>query len=98
MGVLATLLVDGGGRVPRWLKFLGHAVTHPWDLARLANLRHWSRRTVIALVMQTRDNSVTVRGRRGLFGWRLRSAPGHGEPNPAWIPVAQIGQPAARRQ
>ena len=38
--------------------------------------------------MQTRDNSVTVRGRRGLFGWGLRSAPGHGEPNPTWIPVA----------
>jgi cholesterol oxidase len=88
MGALATVLVDGGGRAPRWAKFLGYAATHPWDLVRLINLRHWSRRTVIALVMQTRDNSVTVRGRRGLFGWGLRSAPGHGEPNPTWIPVA----------
>ena len=88
MGALATLLVDGGGRVPRWAKFLGYAATHPWDLARLANLHNWSRRTVIALVMQTRDNSVTVRGRRGPLGWGLRSGPGHGEPNPTWIPVA----------
>jgi cholesterol oxidase len=88
MGALATLLIDGGGRVPRWAKFLRYAAAHPWDLARLVNLRHWSRRTVIALVMQTRDNSVTVRARRGPFGWGLRSAPGHGEPNPAWIPVA----------
>jgi cholesterol oxidase len=88
MGALATLLVDGGGRVPRWAKFLGHAATHPWDLARLVNLHNWSRRTVIALVMQTRDNSVTVRGRRGPLGWGLRSGPGHGEPNPTWIPVA----------
>ncbi len=87
MGALATLLVDGGGRAPRWAKFLGYAATHPWDLARLVNLRNWSRRTVIALVMQTRDNSVTVAERRGLFGWGLRSAPGHGEPNPTWIPV-----------
>ena len=88
MGALATLLIDGGGRTPRWAKFLRYAAAHPWDLVRLINLRHWSRRTVIALVMQTRDNSVTVRAKRGPFGWGLRSAPGHGEPNPTWIPVA----------
>jgi cholesterol oxidase len=88
MGALRTLLVDGGGRVPRWVKFLGEVATHPWDLVRLPNLRNWSRRTVIALVMQTRDNSVTVTPRRGPFGWGLRSGPGHGEPNPSWIPEA----------
>src|SRR3954465_8504710 len=32
MGLLATLLVDGGGRVPRPLKFLGHALRHPYVL------------------------------------------------------------------
>jgi cholesterol oxidase len=88
MGALRTLLVDGGGRVPRWVRFLGEVATHPWDLVRLPNLRNWSRRTVIALVMQTWDNSVTVRARRGPFGWGLRSAPGHGERSPSWIPEA----------
>jgi cholesterol oxidase len=88
MGLLGTLLVDGGGRMPRWAKFLGRVGTHPWELAKVFNLRRWSERTVIALVMQSRDNSVTVRARRGLFGWGMRSAPGHGEPNPVWIPVA----------
>jgi cholesterol oxidase len=88
MGALRTLLVDGGGRAPRWVKFLGQVAMHPWELARLPNLRNWSRRTVIALVMQTRDNSVTVTPRRGPFGWGLRSGPGHGEPNPSWIPEA----------
>jgi cholesterol oxidase len=88
MGALRTLLVDGGGRVPRWAKFLGELAARPWELARLPNLRNWSRRTVIALVMQIRDNSVTVTPRRGPFGWGLRSGPGHGEPNPAWIPQA----------
>ncbi|HET7247199.1 MAG TPA: GMC family oxidoreductase [Streptosporangiaceae bacterium] len=88
MGALATLLVDGGGRAPRWVKFLGQAVAHPRDLASTIGLRHWSARTVIALVMQTRDNSITVRPRRGPFGWGLRAVPGHGEPNPTWIPVA----------
>ncbi len=88
MGLLRSLLVDGGGRAPRWAKFAGQVGTHPWQLARLANLRHWSQRIVIALVMQSRDNSITVRARRGPFGWGMRSGRGHGEPNPVWIPEA----------
>ncbi|ROO90204.1 cholesterol oxidase [Actinocorallia herbida] len=86
MGMVRSLLIDGGGR-PRWLKFLGEVARRPWDLVRLFNLRHWSERTVIALVMQTSDNSITVKGRKGLFGWGVRAEPGHGEPNPTWIPV-----------
>lgn len=88
MGLLRTLLVDGGGRVPRWVKFGGLILIRPWDLLRLAKLRNWSRRTIIALVMQTRDNSVTVAARRSAWGWGLRSKAGHGEPNPTWIPMA----------
>ena len=88
MGALRTLLVDGGGRVPRWVKFLGQLGSHPWKIARLPNLRNWSRRTVIALVMQARDNSVTVTSRHSPFGWTMRSVPGHGEPSPTWIPEA----------
>jgi cholesterol oxidase len=88
MGLLATLLIDGGGRTPRWVKFLGAAAAHPADLGMLVSKRRWSARTVIALVMQTRDNSITVRPRRGPFGWGMRSERGHGEPNPTWIPVA----------
>jgi cholesterol oxidase len=91
MGLLATLLVDGGGRVPRPLKFLGHALRHPYVLLRSLSVRRWSERTIIALVMQTLDNSLTVRRtRRG----RLTTGPGHGEPNPTWIPV---GHEAVRR-
>jgi len=88
MGLLRTFLIDGGGRAPRWLKFLGFAATHPATTARALSLRKWSERTVIALVMQNRDNSLTVTGRPGRFGrgWRLSGEPGHGEPNPTWIP------------
>jgi cholesterol oxidase len=88
MGALRTLLVDGGGRAPRWLKFLGLLARQPWQVARLPNLRRWSQRTVIALVMQTLDNSVTVYPWRGPFGWKMRSTHGHGEPSPTWIPAA----------
>jgi cholesterol oxidase len=83
MGAIRTLLVDGPG--PRYLKFLGVAARRPWDLVRLFNLRGWSERTVIALVMQVRDNSITVGP--GRFGG-LRARRGHGEPSPTWIPRA----------
>jgi cholesterol oxidase len=88
MGALRSLLIDGDGRMPRWAKFLGQVAAHPGQLARVVNLRHWSERTIIALVMQSCDNSVTVRARHGLLGWAMRSEHGHGEPNPTWIPVA----------
>jgi cholesterol oxidase len=88
MGALRSLLIDGDGRTPRWAKFLGHVAARPSELPRLLNLRHWSERTIIALVMQSRDNSVTVQARRGPLGWGMRSQHGHGEPSPTWIPVA----------
>ncbi len=84
MGMLSTILVDGGG-IPRPLRFLGQVLRHPWVFLRSLSVRRWSERTIIVLVMQTLDNSITVRRtRRG----RLTSAPGHGAPNPTWIPVA----------
>jgi cholesterol oxidase len=78
MGALRTFLIDGAsadgtGRTPRWLKFLGIALSRPWDTVRLLNLRNWSRRMIVALVMQTRDNSVTVTTGRSVHGWVLRS-------------------------
>ena len=86
MGGLRSLLVDGGGRTPRWARFLGQAAARPQDLVRLPNLRDWSRRTIVALVMQTRDNSITVVPSSSGRGMRARR--GHGEPSPTWIPVA----------
>ena len=85
MGLLSTILVDGGGRIPRPLRFLLQAARHPYAFARSLSVRRWSERTIIVLVMQTLDNSISVRRtRRG----RLTSGPGHGAANPTWIPVA----------
>jgi cholesterol oxidase len=86
MGLLQTVLVDGGpARVRRWLGELARVGRH---LPDLLDLRHWSERTVIALVMQARDNSLTTFTRWGPFGRRLTARQGTGEPNPAWIPAA----------
>ena len=90
MGLLSTVMTDGGGRVPRWARWLAQAARHPGRLASLyAGMNHWSERAVIGLTMQTLDNSITVGPKRTLLGRvKLTSVPGHGEPSPTWIPVA----------
>jgi len=89
MAFMQTVLADevpGEKRWRTWLKEL-------WDKRRealdLYDMKHWSERTVIALVMQTLDNSITTFGvKRPGLGWRLSSRQGHGAPNPTYIPVA----------
>jgi cholesterol oxidase len=87
MGLLSTHMTDGGGRLPRWVKWVGQVLRHPLLTRRLLWLRGWSERTIIVLVMQSLDNSLTVRRKRSLFGERLVTKQGHGEPNPTWIPA-----------
>ena len=83
MALLQTVLTDGDTGRPRWVEALRVMAREPRALKTLAPYR-WSERTIIALVMQTLDNSVTTSRRRG----RLTSEQGHGAPNPTWIPVA----------
>ncbi|SDY75318.1 cholesterol oxidase [Micromonospora pattaloongensis] len=86
MGFLQSALVDGGPRrVRRWL---GTMARTPLTYLRLLSVREWSQRTVIALVMQSADNSLTTHYRRGWSGRRrLAATQGHGAPNPTWIPA-----------
>lgn len=88
MGLLATALTDGDTGRPRWISWLTAFGTDPRNLTWFSP-RHWSERTIILLVMQTLDNSITVSGRRTALGrYTLTSAAGHGAPNPTWIPAA----------
>lgn len=98
MGLLGTVLVDGpdvaGKRRGRWRSGMKELVQQRRDLRRLLNPRRWSQQTIPLLVMQTHDNSLTTFTRRGLFGRRMVTRQGVGEPNPTWIP---IGHQVARR-
>jgi len=87
MGLLSTLMVAGDTRWPRPVQFLLDLVREPKALLKQFPMTtRWSERTIIGLVMQSRDNSLRVSGRRGLFGRRrLTSQQGHGEPNPTFI-------------
>jgi cholesterol oxidase len=89
MSLMQTVLTDGDGPVPRWRTWLHEIWAQKANVRNLYDLKHWSERTVIALVMQSVDNSITtytkpVPGTKKRF---LTSRQGHGEPNPTWIPA-----------
>jgi cholesterol oxidase len=84
MGLFSTVLVDGGGRVPRPLRWLATLARHPLYALQAHLPYRWAQRTVILLVMQAHDNALRVRWN----GRRLRSERTGHEPTPAWIPEA----------
>jgi len=88
MGLLSTVLVDGGGRVPRWVRFVATALRKPGVFLRSLSVRHWARRTVILLVMQSHDNALRSRLGRGLFDRRLTTELDRGRPTPTYLPIA----------
>jgi cholesterol oxidase len=94
MGLLQSVLTDGGDDGPRWRKALKEIRRSPRDVAKLMWLKGWSEQTIIVLVMQSLDNSLTVSRKRGRFRDKLVSRHGEGEPNPTWIPK---GNEVARR-
>ena len=89
MGALASLMVPGdrglGGRL---VSVLGQVIRAPIRQFRLGSLRRWSERGIIALVMQTLDNSLTLSLRRRFGRMVMTSAQGHGQPNPSHLPQA----------
>ena len=85
MGLLATNLTDGGGKLPRWMKWLGSVFRNPLSFFRVWFGGKWAQRSFLLLVMQTIDSSFKIR----LGQWRLRSESAPGEtPVPTYIPVA----------
>ncbi|WP_024758067.1 GMC family oxidoreductase [Streptomyces exfoliatus] len=87
MGGMTVLQVPyGAHRVRNWLLEL---VKHPALAARSLSNRRWSERTIIGLVMQSLDNSLTTYRKPGGLGKGLLTArQGHGAPNPTQIEAA----------
>jgi cholesterol oxidase len=98
MYLLGTRLVEPVAGEPRWRTWLRDTRRDPAGTLSFLNVRRASQRSVIALVMQSLDNSISVSLRRGRFGARLTSVQGHGAPNPTWIPggAAAVRAMAAR--
>ncbi|AXB47554.1 FAD-dependent oxidoreductase [Amycolatopsis albispora] len=87
MGLLTTVLVDAEPGKRRWVLGLRELVRQRRHLHKLHNPRRWSERMIGLLVMQNLDNSVTTYTKRGLFGRRMTTRQGDGQPSPEWIPV-----------
>ncbi|WP_369233798.1 GMC oxidoreductase [Streptomyces sp. R21] len=89
MGGLSILQVpytEGSSRVIGWL---ANAARHPLLVARSLSNRRWSERTIIGLVMQSLDNSLTTYLKPNGAGKGLLTArQGHGAPNPKQIRAA----------
>ncbi|GGS80260.1 GMC family oxidoreductase N-terminal domain-containing protein [Streptomyces violaceus] len=92
MGGLSILQVPyarGASGTSRVLGFLAHAAKHPMLVLRSLSNRRWSERTIIGLVMQSLDNSLTTYLKPSGAGRGLLTArQGHGAPNPKQIKAA----------
>ncbi len=89
MGLLGDILTDEEPGVPRWRTWLRTMAKDPITAVKVRFVKGWSERSVIALIMQNLDNSVTVYSKRTKSGrWKLTSKQGEGEPNPTFIPEA----------
>ncbi|MDN5744741.1 MAG: GMC family oxidoreductase [Nocardioidaceae bacterium] len=95
LGLLMATLTDvpgnGGSRLAAGLKQMWR---RRHDLRHLHDPRRWSEQTIVLLVMQSLDNSLTTSLRRRPWGQSLTTRQGSGQPNPVWIPQ---GHDVARR-
>lgn len=94
MGLLATILVEGGSG-SQFRRFVKKVAAAPRAFLRSLSVRRWSQRGIVVLVMQSIDNSIRLTLRRGWRGVKVDSVPGHGEPNPRWLPVAHAAATTA---
>ncbi|MER5225142.1 GMC family oxidoreductase [Streptomyces flaveus] len=89
MGGLSIVQVPYAEGSSRVLGFLSHAARHPLLVLRSLSNRRWSERTIIGLVMQSLDNSLTTYLKpKGAGKGLLTARQGHGAPNPKQIRAA----------
>ncbi|QHE69839.1 GMC oxidoreductase [Rhodococcus sp. WAY2] len=95
LSLLYTVLVGDGTRVTRPLKWLGAIARHPLQWLKTLKPVGWSRRMVMLLVMQSRDNAITFRARKRRWGggYRLSTKQNADTPSPTYI---DKGNQAAR--
>jgi cholesterol oxidase len=88
MGLLQTVMTDSANIRDRRKQWLRQVITKPSLVLKILDVRQWSERTVVALIMQNVDSAISVTGKRGLFGFRLTSKNDSQTPNATYIPAA----------
>lgn len=90
-GALASVVTDGGGSIPRPLRFFATIIKHPLYFLKASWPFGFAKKSLILLVMQTIDNSIRLVRKRRLvwpFQKSITSALSSGEPTPTYIPAA----------
>ncbi len=88
-------LTLAGRRAPRPLQLLLGALAHPRRTLQRARPRGWSRRSIVFTAMQTTDNALRLRRRRGRLDTEVDP---DSTPPSAHLPIAdEVAQLAARR-
>jgi cholesterol oxidase len=92
MALLTAPLTDGGGNIPRFLRFLGNIVRHPGVFLKSLWPLGWGARTSVLLVMQTLENHMCFDYKRRwwrLGGRSMNSTLASGAKKvPSYIPIA----------
>ena len=88
---LGGVITDGGGRIPRQLRFVINMIKHPLHFLNLINPYHAAERGICLLVMQDYDNSINIQRKRRLiwpFVKSLTSKQSEDKKIPTYIPIA----------
>jgi cholesterol oxidase len=89
---LFTLMTDGGGIIPRWMRYLGNIIRHPVQFLKLLWPLGMASTTSVVLVMQTDKNYLQLDYKPRwwrLGGLSMNSAiPAGQKRSPTYIPIA----------
>ncbi|MFC1823199.1 GMC oxidoreductase [Thermodesulfobacteriota bacterium] len=92
VGLLSTLLTDGGGHLPRFVRFLGNVLRNPWAFLKSLWPAGWGARTPILLVMQTIESYLRFDYRRRWWRFGKKSMNSRLSKGtrkiPSYIPIA----------
>lgn len=84
------VMAAGNGSAPvRTAKMIGNMMLHPIQFLRTIFVADPPRTGVIFLIMQTLENAMRIKLKRGLFGTGMSMINDSNEPVPTYIPIGQ---------
>lgn len=88
MGLLSTIAAGDGPAIVRTLKMMWNFITSPRKVWKVLS-REFAEHSIILLVMQSLDNALQMKWKKGLFGGSLKVKNGSEVQAPAYIDVGQ---------
>ena len=86
---LAVMAAGNGSAPVRTAKMLGNMLLHPIQFLRTLFTTNPAGTGVIFLIMQTLENAMRIKLKRGLFGTSISMVNDSNEPVPTYIPIGQ---------